>query len=65
MATQKLTDERFHLIARALADPRRRFLASDDLLDRAKVARLRQTLEKGLSKTLEPLSKPIPPETIW
>ena len=54
-----------HPLCGALADPRRRFLAADDLLDRAKAARLRRVLEETLSSTLEPLAKPILPETIW
>jgi len=54
-----------HPLCGALADPRRRFLAADDLLDRAKVARVRRVLEESLPLTLEPLAKPIPPETIW
>ena len=54
-----------HPLCGALADPRRRFLAADDLLDRAKAQRLRRTLEQALGNTLEPLAKPIPPETIW
>ena len=54
-----------HPLCGALADPRRRFLAADDLLDRAKAQRLRRTLEQALGDTLEPLAQPIPPETIW
>jgi hypothetical protein len=54
-----------HPLCGALADPRRRFLMADDLLDRAKVARLRKLLEVELSPVLEPLAKPIPPESIW
>jgi hypothetical protein len=54
-----------HEMCGALADPRRRFLMRDDLLDRAKAARLRKALQDGLAGTLEPLDKPIPPESIW
>jgi hypothetical protein len=54
-----------HPLCGALADPKRRFLAADDLLDRAKVARVRRLLEQELTPTLEALAKPIPPETIW
>jgi hypothetical protein len=54
-----------HPLCGALADPKRRFLAADDLLDRTKVARVRKVLEGELSDTLEPLAKPIPPESIW
>ncbi len=54
-----------HALCGALGDPRRRFLAADDLLDRAKAARVRRTLDAELGEALEPLSKPIPPESIW
>ncbi len=54
-----------HPMCGALADPRTRFLAADDLLDRTKAARLRRVLEEKLSATLETLERPIPPETIW
>lgn len=53
-----------HPLCGALADPRVRFLAADDLLDRSKAARLRRTLEERLADALEPLTKPIPPESI-
>ena len=49
----------------SLADPRTRFLAADDLIDRAKAARLRRVLEEKLGATLEPMERPIPPESIW
>ena len=48
----------------ALANPRTRFLARADLLDRAKAERVRRTLERGLVDTLELLERPIPPESI-
>lgn len=54
-----------HLLCGALANPRTRFLAADDLLDRPKVARLRRALESELADVLEPLAQPIPPESIW
>src|SRR5260370_3271575 len=54
-----------HPLCGALGDPRTRFLAADDLLDRAKAARVRRVLEAELADTLEPLAKPIPPESIW
>ena len=54
-----------HPLCGALADPRRRFLAAEDLIDRAKAARVRRLLEEKLTSTLEPLAKPILPETIW
>jgi hypothetical protein len=53
-----------HPLCGALANPRTRFLARDDLLDRAKVARLRRVLEQSLTDTLEPIEKPIPPESL-
>jgi hypothetical protein len=54
-----------HPLCGALADPRRRFLAADDLLDRARVERVRRVLEAELAPALQPLEKPIPPESIW
>jgi len=54
-----------HRLCGALADPKRRFLAADDLIDRSEARRLRRVLEQTLTPTLEPLVKPIPPETIW
>ena len=54
-----------HPLCGALADPRTRFLAADDLLDRRKAARLRKALDEHLADVLEPLAKPIPPESIW
>jgi hypothetical protein len=53
-----------HPLCGALADPRTRFLAREDLLDRARVGRLRRALEANLREVLEPLERPIPPETI-
>lgn len=53
-----------HPLCGALADPRTRFLAREDLLDRARVGRLRRALEANLRDVLEPLERPIPPETI-
>ncbi len=54
-----------HELCGALADPRRRFLMADDLIDRGKARRLRQMLEAELVDTLEPIEQPIPPESIW
>ena len=54
-----------HPLCGALANPRTRFLAAEDLLDRAKVARVRRTLEAELPDVLEPIEKPIPPDTIF
>lgn len=53
-----------HPLCGALADPRTRFVAREDLLDRARVGRLRRALEANLRDVLEPLERPIPPETI-
>jgi hypothetical protein len=54
-----------HPLCGALADPRTRFLATEDLIDRANAARVRRVLEDRLSETLEPIERPIPPESIW
>jgi hypothetical protein len=54
-----------HPLCGALADPRTRFLAAEDLIDRAKAARLRKLLEEKLADALEPMERPIPPESIW
>ena len=54
-----------HPLCGALADPRTRFLAAEDLIDRAKATLLRKLLEARLAATLEPLERPIPPESIW
>jgi hypothetical protein len=54
-----------HPLCGALADPRRRFLRADDLLDRGKAAAVRRALEAELANTLETLERPIPPESIW
>lgn len=54
-----------HPLCGALADPRRRFLAAEDLIDRTKATRLRRLLEEKLGETLEPIERPIPPESIW
>jgi hypothetical protein len=53
-----------HPLCGALANPRVRFLAREDLLDRAKAERLRQALEQSLADKLELMERPIPPETI-
>ena len=54
-----------HALCGALADPRRRFVMADDLIDRARAARLRRRLEEELTDTLESIERPIPPESIW
>jgi hypothetical protein len=54
-----------HPLCGALADPRTRFVARDDLLDRTKAARLRRALDASLSDKLEALERPIPPESIF
>jgi|FEC22Drversion2_1045045.scaffolds.fasta_scaffold00393_12 hypothetical protein len=53
-----------HALCGALANPRVRFLAREDLLDRAKAERLRRALEQSLADKLELMERPIPPETI-
>jgi hypothetical protein len=53
-----------HHLCGSLADPKTRFLSSDELIDRAKARRLLRVLET-LTPALEPLVRPIPPESIW
>ena len=53
-----------HPLCGALANPRTRFLARHDLLDRAKAERLRRALERSLEDKLVLMARPIPPETI-
>jgi hypothetical protein len=53
-----------HALCGALANPRTRFLARADLLDRTKAERVRHVLEASLVDTLELMERPIPPETI-
>jgi hypothetical protein len=53
-----------HALCGALANPRTRFLARGDLLDRNKVARVRRALEASLVDKLEFMERPIPPESI-
>jgi hypothetical protein len=54
-----------HALCGALADPRTRFLARQDLLDGEKAIRLRSALETSLAGRLEPMERPIPPESIF
>jgi hypothetical protein len=54
-----------HELSSALANPRTRFLARDDLVDRRKAAQLRRALDEALADGLEPLEQPIPPESIF
>jgi hypothetical protein len=53
-----------HALCGALANPRMRFLARADLLDRTKAERVRRVLEASLADQLELMARPIPPETI-
>jgi hypothetical protein len=53
-----------HALCGALANPRMRFLARADLLDRTKAERVRHVLEASLADQLELMARPIPPETI-
>ena len=53
-----------HAVCGALANPRVRFLARHDLLDRAKAERVRRALEQSLTDDLELMERPIPPESI-
>ncbi|MDP1752719.1 MAG: hypothetical protein Q8L22_24985, partial [Reyranella sp.] len=54
-----------HPLCGALTNPRTRFLAQDDLLDKTKAQRVRRALEESLADKLEAIEKPIPPESIW
>jgi len=54
-----------HPLCGALANPRTRFLARTDLLDRAKAERVRRALEAALVDELELMERPIPPESIF
>ena len=56
-----------HEMCGALADPRRRFLMRDDLLDRAKAARLRKAYrqEGAWPHARAAFDRPILPESIW
>lgn len=53
-----------HALCGALANPRQRFVARTDLLDRAKAERVRRALEQSLTDELELMERPIPPESI-
>jgi hypothetical protein len=52
-------------LAGALADPRRRFLAADNLLDPAKLEAGRRLLDRALLPWLARIDHPIPPEATW
>jgi hypothetical protein len=52
-------------ICGVLADPRRRFLAADGLLDSRRVAAVRRLLDRALLPHLGVMADPVPPETIW
>lgn len=54
-----------HPLCGALGNPRTRFLVRHDLLDRDKARRLRRVLDQSLADKLEPLERPIPPESIF
>ena len=49
----------------ALADPRRRFLAADGLVDAARVEAGRRLLDRHLLPHLTRIDRPIPPEATW
>jgi len=49
----------------ALADPRRRFLAADGLLDGSKLEAARRLLDRALLPQLSRIDRPIPPEATW
>jgi hypothetical protein len=52
-------------LAGALADPRRRFLAADGLLDPVRAEGARLLLERHLRPHLARIDRPIPPEATW
>ncbi len=52
-------------LAGTLADPRRRFLAADGLLDARQVEGARALLDKALLPHLSRIDRPIPPEATW
>ena len=54
-----------HGLCGALADPRTRFVARHDLLDGERCLRLRRVLETSLADRLQPMERPIPPESIF
>ncbi len=49
----------------ALADPRRRFLAETGLVSERAARAAAGLLDRAVYDLLEPLERPIPPETIW
>jgi hypothetical protein len=49
----------------ALAEPRRRFLAETGLVRERAARAAARLLDRALCDLLEPLERPIPPETIW
>ncbi len=49
----------------ALADPRRRFLAADALLDPRQIEAARKLLDEALLSHLARVNRPIPPEATW
>ena len=53
-----------HAACGALADPRRRFLALDGLVDRERALAAAALLEAKMRPLLEPMARPIPPEAI-
>jgi len=54
-----------HPAAGALADPRRRFLALDGMVDARQAAAAALLLDRVLLPHLRSMAQPIPPETIW
>jgi len=52
-------------LAGALADPRRRFIAADGLLDPRQVEGARRLLDRALLPHLSRIDRPIPPEATW
>lgn len=54
-----------HALCGALADPRRRFLAADDLVQRRAARDLRHALDAALYPCLTEMADSIPPEALW
>ena len=49
----------------ALAAPRRRFLSAEGLIDRRQALAAAELLNRTMFDLLEPMDRPIPPESIW
>jgi hypothetical protein len=52
-------------VSGALADPRRRFIALDGMIQKRAAEAVRRLLEREMLPLLQPMAMPISPETIW